>query len=205
MQWCVYMRVMEETEGMKCEYSSRTVWQPVTPALWILNLSKCHFEEVHGWISASLHLFSLLFFFSSMLPLIQEIGQKVSLEAFAFSTNPQFLHDGVKEILFSSNFFDKLHFFFFSEGIFSRSLFWWSLFLQLSSSKCFIELQMSWRLQLLSEDLLTVGNNNAKCSWLGAEVLRLWITTLCVLFKHFLISFWLYTLLIFFCQKQLFC
>lgn len=68
-----------------------------------------------SWMNQCLFtlILSLVFFFSSMLPLIQEIGQKVSLEAFAFSTNPQFLHDGVKEILFSSNFFDKLHFFLF--------------------------------------------------------------------------------------------
>lgn len=33
------------------------------PSLWILNLSKCHFEEV-GWISASLHSISLSLDFS---------------------------------------------------------------------------------------------------------------------------------------------
>lgn len=72
----VYMPVREEIERVKCEYSSRTVRQPVTPRLWILNLSKCHFEEV-GWISASLHSFYFfLSWFLSMLPSFRTLNER---------------------------------------------------------------------------------------------------------------------------------
>lgn len=110
MHKSVSMLVRKKIERTECEYSGRTVWQPVTPSLWILKLPKCHFEEVHEWISmfffcSVFHFFFLLFLFNASF--IQEIGRKVSLEVFTLTLKWHFsLTWSCGEFLFLCSLYD---------------------------------------------------------------------------------------------------